>query len=261
MVVLTRGRRHDLVREVLADESKYKPLWHPRVVDRCVMITSIELATGNGSAKGFLALPDGDGKVGGIVVVHEWWGINADIERIVNLFASNGLLSLAVDLYGGKSTADAAEAFGLSNELKTPAAIEVMAAGVSALKEHPRSNGKVAITGFCLGGAMALAAALNLPTLNAAVPFYGSPKEEYANGFKTNVPILGHYAKNDGFVSIEKARLNAKRVNENGGSFELCEYDAGHAFMREADPTAYHAESAALAWERTMAFLKKHVMG
>lgn len=223
------------------------------------MIDALQIDTKGGPAAAELALPPGDGKVPGIIVVHEWWGINDDIRRLLGRFAAEGIAALAVDLYAGRSTTDPMEALQLSNDLRTPRAVEIIAGGADALAAHARSNGKVAVTGFCLGGAMTLAAACNVDTLRAAVPFYGTPKDEHANGWAAKCPILGHYAKNDGFVSIERARLIAETVNAAGGSFELHEYDAGHAFMREADPTAYHEPSAQLAWERTIAFLKKHL--
>lgn len=223
------------------------------------MIERIEIATEGGPAAAELLLPDGDAKVPGIIVVHEWWGINDDIRRLAGRFAEVGIAALAVDLYAGRSTTDPAEAYKLSDEMRTPRSLEIMAGALKLLKSHPRSNGKVAVTGFCLGGAMALVAACNLPELAASVPFYGLGKDAYLNGFRSSVPILGHFAKNDTFISLDRARTISAAVNGSGGSFELCEYDAGHAFMREADPAAYHAESAALAWERTTAFLKKHL--
>ena len=223
------------------------------------MIESLHIETQGGPAAAELALPPGDAKVPGIVVVHEWWGINDDIRRLLGRFAAEGIAALAVDLYAGRSTADAAEALQLSNDLRTPRAVEIIEGGARWLAAHARGNGKVAVTGFCLGGAMTLAAACNVDGLGAAVPFYGTPKDEYANGWRAKAPILGHYAKNDGFVSIDRARRIAETVNANGGSFELHEYDAGHAFMREADEAAYHAPSAQLAWERTIAFLNKHL--
>ncbi len=223
------------------------------------MITRTEIATQGGPAAAELVLPEGDAKVPGIVVVHEWWGINEDIRRLLERFAAEGIAALAVDLYGGRSTTDPMQAMELANEMRTPRALEIIAGGVSLLATHPRAGGKVAVTGFCLGGGMALAAACNIPALSAAVPFYGTPKDEYGNGWQTRVPILGHYATSDNFVSIDRVRGIAKAVNVAGGSFELCEYEGGHAFMREADPSAYHEPSATLAWERTRMFLRRHL--
>jgi carboxymethylenebutenolidase len=225
------------------------------------MNTRIEIATIGDPAAAELSLPAGEHYVPGIVVIHEWWGINDDMRRMAERFAAEGIAALVVDLYGGRSTTDGAEAMQLSNELRTPRALEIIAGGVAALAAHPRSTGKVAVTGFCLGGAMTLAAACNVDGLSAAVPFYGTPRDEYANGWRAKAPILGHFGKNDGFVSIDRARAVAGAVNEAGGSMVLCEYDAGHAFMREGDPGAYDATAAALAWERTIAFLKKHLVG
>jgi len=223
------------------------------------MIEKMEIATKGGPAAAEFVLPEGHGRAPAIVVIHEWWGINDDIRRILGRFAAEGVAALAVDLYAGRSTADAGEALGLANALQTPRAIEIMAGAVATLAAHPRCNGKVAITGFCLGGAMTLAAACNVDGLAAAVPFYGTPKDDHANGWRAKAPILGHFALTDPFVSIDRARKIAESVREAGGSFELCEYEAGHAFMREGDPTAYHAPSAKLAWERTMAFLHAHL--
>lgn len=224
------------------------------------MTAHIELATAGGPAAAELLLPSGDGKVPGIVVIHEWWGINDDMRQMAGRFAAVGLAALVVDLYGGKSTTDAMEAMALSNEMRTMRSVEIIDAGVKFLASHERGSGKVAVTGFCLGGGMTLAAACNIDGLSAAVPFYGTPKDEYANNWRIKAPVLGHYSKEDPFVSIERARKITQMVNEGGGSMELCEYDAGHAFMREGDPHAYNAAAAALAWDRTLAFLKKHLV-
>src|SRR5437899_2494646 len=113
------------------------------------MTMRIEIATKGGPAAAELTLPEGEGKVPGIVVIHEWWGINDDIRRILGRFAGEGIAALAVDLYAGRSTSDAAEAYALANELRTERAVEIIAGGVGALAAHPRGNGKVAVTGFC----------------------------------------------------------------------------------------------------------------
>src|SRR4051812_29568037 len=112
------------------------------------MTTRIDIATDGGQAAAELSLPAGEAKVPGIVVIHEWWGINDDIRRILGRFAAEGIAALAVDLYAGRSTSDPAEALGLANELRTDRALQIIAGGVSALAAHPRSNGKVAVTGF-----------------------------------------------------------------------------------------------------------------
>ncbi len=190
-----------------------------------------------------------------LVLVHEWWGLNDDVRRMAGRFAEQGFLTLAIDLYHGRSTAEAEVAMQLSNELSTAVAMKEIAGAVAFLGSDARSNGKVGVTGFCLGGAISLASAFNVDGLSAVVPFYGNPRADFVHLEKKTAPIQGHYAKNDGFIDSGRTRAIAEGVRANGGAFELFMYDAGHAFMREADPHAYHAESATLAWERAFAFL------
>lgn len=74
-------------------------------------------------------------------------------------------------------------------------------------------------------------------------------------------PLAQRHAITDPFVALDRARKIAAAAREAGGAFDLCEHEAGHAFMREGDPSAYHEASAELAWERTMTFLRAHLAG
>lgn len=224
------------------------------------MLQKIDLQTSVGGAAAELALPAGDAKAPGILIAHEWWGLNDQIRDMAARFASEGFIAVALDLFGGNVTTDPSVAMRLTTEMKTSDAIQIMTAAAAAVKAHPRSNGHVAVTGFCLGGGMALAAACNVPGLSAVVPFYGTPRDEYSNGWMSTVPILGHYATEDPFVQRSRVESIAKAVRANGGSFELHLYDAGHAFMRATDPGTYNAEAATAAWQRTMSFLRGHLV-
>lgn len=210
------------------------------------------------SLRGALATPASVGRHGALVVVHEWWGLNDEIKAQAERFAGEGFLALAVDLYGGESTDRAERALELSSAMKTADAMLIIQAAVSWLASHERSNGKVGVTGFCLGGAMALAAASNVDGLCAVVPFYGVPREDFIHPERMKAPIQGHYAKVDAFVSPERPPSIAARVREAGGSMEAFFYDGGHAFLRN-DPATYHEESAVLAWSRATKFLREHL--
>lgn len=190
-----------------------------------------------------------------IIVIHEWWGINDDIRRIAGEFVDQGYAALAVDLYDGKSTADPVEAMGLANDLKTAVAMDKIAGAVDHLAA---TSPKIGITGFCLGGSMALAAALNVKGIAAAVPFYGTPRDEFARFSGAAPPILGHYAKTDPFVRAERVRELEARARAAGDSFEVHFYDAGHAFMRKGHPE-HDPPAAELAWARTLAFFAAHL--
>jgi carboxymethylenebutenolidase len=140
--------------------------------------------------------------------------------------------------------------------MKTAEAVVVIRAAVEALKAHPRCSGKVGITGFCLGGAVSIAASCNVPGLSAAVPFYGTPRDEFAGFTASTPPLLGHFGQRDSIIPRARVEELAARAAAAGGSFEVAWYDAGHAFMRAHDPAAYEPKSAELAWTRTLAFLR-----
>lgn len=188
-----------------------------------------------------------------VIVVHEWWGLNDDIRRLCERFRAEGFTALAVDLYAGKSTKDQSEAASLANEMKTTEAMATIGEAAKWLA----ANGapKIGITGFCLGGGMALAAACTVDGLAAAVPFYGIPKADFIRFGKTTPPICGHYSKTDAWASLERANAIAEQAKQAGATFELHAYDGPHAFMRESDPKAYHEASAKAAWARTVEFL------
>lgn len=205
---------------------------------------------------GALAVPDRQ-RSPGLVICHEWWGLNDDMRAMAERFADEGFLSLAVDLYGGRVTDDQNEAALLSNELRTPDAMKVVQAACDYLAGHPRGTGKVGVTGFCLGGAMALAAACNVEGLGAVLPFYGLPRAEYASWSRCKAPIQGHFATHDGFVTPERVTAAHVAALAAGAKFELHFYDAGHAFMRKGDAQAYDAAAAELAWSRATEFLHR----
>ena len=204
--------------------------------------------------EGELAEPSGSDKAPALVLVQEWWGVNDHIRDLAERFAKEGFLVVAPDLYHGRTTKDATEAGKWMTELDTLAAVEEIGATLAYLKEHPRSNGQVGVTGFCLGGALTLASAAHLPVA-AAVAFYGIPPAEKADLSKITAPVMMHVGKKDNWVTPERAEGVKKKVP----GLELHLYDADHAFANDTRPEVYDAASAKLAWERTVAFLKKHL--
>ena len=205
---------------------------------------------------GFLATPPGDGSAPGVIVVHEWWGLNPQIEETSRRLASEGFLTLAPDLYRGARAGDAAEANKMMTELDGKRALGDLGGALDFLKAHPRCNGKVAITGFCMGGAYTFAAACFIRGLAAAVPFYGlPPKPDWS---QVDVPIMAHVARRDGWVTPAAAEAVHAALTARGQHMDLHVYDADHAFMNENRPEVYDAESARLAWSRTVEFLRAH---
>jgi carboxymethylenebutenolidase len=207
---------------------------------------------------GALALPPGTGKAPALVLLQEYWGLNDHIKSLAERFAAEGFVVLAPDLYRGQVTKNAEEAGKLMKGLDYPRAFGDVAGAVEYLRAHPRSNGKVAITGFCMGGAITLAAAASSPSLGlaAAVPFYGVPwSTDYT---KIDCPVQAHFATTDEWAKPSIALEIQKTVQEQGGAMEVNVYDAKHAFMNDTRPEVHSPEDAKLAWGRAVAFLKQH---
>ncbi|WP_394838248.1 dienelactone hydrolase family protein [Pendulispora rubella] len=224
------------------------------------MTTRVEFAGKNGeTVKGDLALPEGSAKAPAVIVLQEWWGVNDHIRSIATRLASAGFLAIAPDLYDGEEVplTNEARASERMDGLDWGRAISQIAAAVAYAKSHPRSTGKVGVTGFCMGGALSFVTATQLEGLSAVVPFYGiPPKAEYA---KVTAPILTHVAKHDQWVTPEKADAVKRELESHGKSIELHVYDADHAFFNDTRAKVYSAENAKVAWDRTIAFLKKHL--
>jgi carboxymethylenebutenolidase len=110
-----------------------------------------------------------------------------------------------------------------------------------------------------MGGMLALYAGQEHgDVINAVVDFYGVHHKVTIDPARLRVPVLGHFGKQDKGVPLAQAHALAEAVRTTGGSFELHEYDAGHAFFNDARVQVYDAAAARLAWERTLEFLRQH---
>ena len=208
-------------------------------------------------ASGALALPPGDDPVPAVVVLQEYWGVNRHIEDLTERFAREGYLAIAPDLYRGTIARDAAEAQKLMQSLDWGRAMGDVAGAVEYARTHPRSTGKVAILGFCMGGALTLVASTTIKGLAAAVPFYGVPPQ--ADWSKATCPIQAHFAATDEWAKPSIALDIQKAVQQHGGAMELNVYDAQHAFMNDTRPEVFSPDDAKLAWDRTITFLEQHL--
>jgi len=224
------------------------------------MATRITFADESGSEKsGEIALPEGSGKSPAVVLIQEWWGINAHVRSLLDRLAGEGFVALAPDLYHGTVAKDAGEAAKLMGSLDWKTALGEIAGAVSFLAAHPRSSGKVGAIGFCMGGALAFASACRIPALGAVVPFYGIPGPEHADYTKVTAPIQAHFAKRDDWAKASAAEEIKKQLEMRGKVMELHVYDADHAFVNDTRPEVHDPASAKLAWSRAMAFLHEHL--
>jgi carboxymethylenebutenolidase len=204
-----------------------------------------------GRTKGYLATA-GQGRPG-IVVIQEWWGLNDQICGVADRFARAGYNALAPDLYKGRLTTVPDEANHLMSTLDFADATHQDLRGAA---EHLKGqSGKVAVMGFCMGGALTIAAAVHVPGLAAAVCFYGIPPAEFADPAKIAIPFQGHFANQDDWCTPAAVDALETAMKRAGQAPEIYRYDAAHAFFNERS-AAYHLESANQAWERMAAFLK-----
>jgi carboxymethylenebutenolidase len=200
----------------------------------------------------------------GLVVMHEWYGLNDAMVALGEKFAREGYAVLVPDLYAGEVATDAARAGELMNRMMTERSMEIIEASVITLAR--RTQGKVGVTGFCLGGAMALAAATSVSGISAiALIFpvgksaneYGLPKRSYLDASKVKCPIQAHFAAHDDWARADTIEAFAGEVRALGKQMEVHVYEAGHAFMREGDADVYNAPCAATAWTRVNDFLAR----
>ena len=130
-----------------------------------------------------------------VVVIQEWWGLNQQICSVADRFAQAGLNALAPDLYQGRVAQDPDEAGHLMNGLDFPGAThQDIRAATDYLKKVGSSVG---VMGYCMGGALTIAAAVHVPGVAAAVCFYGIPPKEFTDPAQIRIPFQGHFANQD----------------------------------------------------------------
>ena len=217
-----------------------------------------ESPKGGGSIKGLLSKPDNTtGKLPGIIVVHENRGLNPYIEDVGRRAALDGFISLAPDALtplGGYPGNDD-DGRELQRKRDRNEMLEDFIAAFDYLKLHKNCNGHIGVVGFCFGGWIANMMAVKIPTLKAAVPFYGGqPNAEETAQIKAE--LLLQYAEldtrvNAGWPAYETA-LKEHNITYTAHFYD----DVNHGFHNNSTPR-YDEKAATLAWERTMAFFKE----
>jgi len=211
---------------------------------------------------GYLVEPAGGKTAPGLVVIQEWWGVNDHIKSVADRYAARGFRVLVPDLYRGKVGLDAKEAEHLMGGLNfADAAGQDIRGAVQHLKQ---SSAKVGVTGYCMGGALTILAAVFVPEVDAAVAWYGFPPLEYVDASKIKAPLMGHFALHDGFFKIEQVDQLEQKLKAAGTRYTFHRYDAGHAFASD-DPIIHtvglkkNEAAAEAAWKRTLDFFEQHL--
>jgi carboxymethylenebutenolidase len=201
----------------------------------------------------------------GVVVIHEWWGLNGQIKGVADRTAEDGYVAIVPDLYRGKLGTDAGLAHELMRGLNENYALDVVEQAIAWLRASEAQTAKraagqempVGVLGFCMGGRIALATALKPADIQSAVMFYGSVETQKEALKPLKVPLLGIFGNEDHGIPVDQIKAFDKALTESGKQATILVYPGvGHAFFNEERP-GYDKEMAFDAWERTRMFLKE----
>jgi carboxymethylenebutenolidase len=212
---------------------------------------------------GYLARPSEakPGSLPGLIVIHEWWGLNDNVRAQARRLAAEGYVTLAVDLYAGRTATEPPAAARLSGELsRNPAPAEDNLRQAYAYLDQTLRVPSVGTIGWCLGGRWSLRTALLLPEqVDATVIYYGSVTVPEPDLARLQMPILGLFGGSDRIVPLPTVRTFQDTMTRLGKRLELHIYEgADHAFSNPSG-TAYQAEAAEDAWRRTLTFLRQNL--
>jgi carboxymethylenebutenolidase len=211
---------------------------------------------------GFLAMPgDAAEPLPGVIVIHEWWGLNASIKAMTRKLASEGYVVLAVDLYGG-ATAD------------TPDKARALMAALISDQDAARANLKQAYdylakyalaprigsVGWALGGGWSLQAALMLPDqLHALVMYYGPISGSDSELAALGMPVLGFFAGLDESIPVRDVQKFRSTLLKAGKPAEIIIYPKAQAGFANPDAATYDEQAATESWQKTLAFLAENL--
>lgn len=211
-------------------------------------------------SKAYLSLPPGEkAPLPGVVVIHEWWGLNDHIRHATDRLAAEGYAALAVDLYDGQVATTREQAQALTKGVEPESAKTVLAAARRFLVDDARVRApRTAVLGWCFGGKWALEDALAQPQHAAAVVYYGQLVSDRERLRALRPPLLGVFGTRDASLPVERVREFETALRDLGKEHRIVLYDAEHAF---ANPSGgrYDAKAAAAAWEETRAWLERWV--
>jgi carboxymethylenebutenolidase len=204
----------------------------------------------------YMARPAGDKAGPGLILIHEWWGLNDWVKKQADRFAEQGYMALAVDLYRGEVAKDADHAHELMRGLADDRAVADLKEAFDYLANAPATKGhKIGVIGWCMGGGFALKLAIAEPRLACTVMCYGRQVNDVSELKKIKGPLLGIWGATDRGIEVEPFK---KALQEAGIKNTHHVYPgAGHAFLNEDNKKAYNKEQAAKAWKEIDRFLKE----
>lgn len=236
-----------------------------------IVTREVSYPAGSVTAKAFFAAPDGGGKHPGVLVVHEWWGLNDYARQRAKMLAELGYAALAVDMFGGGKVAahpDDAKGFAGAVMGNMPEAKKRFEAALAFLRRQPGVDAdRIAAIGYCFGGGIVLQMACDgVPGLDAVASFHGSLNAQIPSGVKPAARMLVCNGADDSFVSPEAIADFQRRMKAAGVDLKFVSHPGAlHGFTNpEADKTArefglnvgYNARADRESWSELQKFLK-----
>ena len=218
----------------------------------------VEFKSNGGTCTGYLAGTSGPG----VIVIQEWWGLVPHITEIADRFAEEGFVALAPDMYHGEVTDEPDLAGKLLMSMNLATAGKDLSGAVDLLQERTGRT-KVGVTGFCMGGGLALMAACLRPdAIAAAAPFYGGMRPDTVIEWDNLAAVVeGHYAATDrGTAAPEAVKELEATLRAKGKNATFHVYPGTqHAFFNDTRPEVYDAAVAKTAWDRTLALFRANL--
>lgn len=216
----------------------------------------VSYKSGDENIKGILYTPSGNGPFPGIIVIHEWWGLNDWVKEQGSKLSDQGYVTLAIDLYRGKVATTPEQAHEIMRGVPEDRAKRDLDAAFHYLQSLPNiKKNKIGAIGWCMGGGYSLDLALEEPELAADVINYGHLATDDGAIKKINAPILGLFGAQDQGIPPEDVKKFGKTLDKMGKKADITIYpDAGHAFENPNNKDGYRPQDAADAWNKTVSF-------
>jgi carboxymethylenebutenolidase len=217
---------------------------------------NVSYKSGDETVQGILYTPAGKGPFPGIIVIHEWWGLNDWVKDQASKISDLGYETLAIDLYRGKVATTPEEAHEIMRGVPEDRASRDLHAAVEFLKSQPNVKAdRLGAIGWCMGGGYSLDVALQEPTLKADVINYGHLATDAQSISKINASILGIFGGQDRGIKVEDVKQFEQTLKQQAKKVEVVIYpDAGHGFENPNNKDGYRAADAADAWQHTVKF-------
>ena len=221
----------------------------------------VEYVDGDPATRGYLAVPDGEGPFPALIIIHEWNGLVDRVRQVADDFAAEGYVTLAADLFGGRTGSNPEENMALVREAMgdMPSVVANLDAAVAWLRARPDVTGRIGAMGWCFGGGVALSFGLDGENHEATAIFYGRLVDDPAMLEGMDHEVYGTFAREDSGPSPEQVEAFEAALRSAGIEHDLHIYDdVNHGFWLHVDQDVEARGPAALdAWERLKAYLNR----